>query len=731
MIQPSPYATAFLTERPRDGMDLMQSRIRSGLKLNEELADYLKERAHCEDVYAKSLMKLSKKLVISDRTALGQWTPLWDLLSEEVSQVSTIHAVMAFKLADEIERPLRSFLQQDADYLALKSMDTHFARVAKDYDERAMKLSKVKDPYPPTLLIRQSQRKSEKSKKDESKLNEASKALEECKTEWQRAGRDYAQKYQSVDEHRLRNLKTVIQTFESLQTDQLLKRWSSQVTEAAEQLDVEKEIAAFCKVHSESEPVSDLPASHFDNSLQVRSKKVLSTLISIRRKPKHDSGYLPTDMPIHEETHDNASFFSMNAPSENHEQQSPTSPTVPSAIRAPSITGSVMSGSTQTQQQQRLMVECVHLQPKVIVDAEGYTIPPPDRAAWPEVGSVEDFGSDAGSMMSHRIKIDIRNESVHQEDAAHAAVALTRVASMLKENQSSFSKRPRGRRENLRATASMSPSTSMTLNPLVENQEPLSPFQEPLSVDEISFKVPSLEPLVVLPHIKVHITETLHCLQNAGQVVKAEVWGEVSCVYEGPTECANPVCFRLVHHDTLDQVVPNETYLQPYEDQPGVFQINTDMFHVVGSTTVQCLKYKLRQVQVPLIVKPMWKCEEKQTRLLVKYENQQFNPLHHLFFLTTVNGNVVTAQSIPAGQWMVEQHKMVWPMGDVEGQKEHMLKAKFITQEQGTRQPLSVRFEWQDALCSRLDVAKGEDERVLWAHVSVQKTVRAGKYMAE
>lgn len=59
----NPYVDTFLTARPKDGIDAVQERLRNGRLLDEELAQYFRERAQIEDQYAKSLIKASKKLL--------------------------------------------------------------------------------------------------------------------------------------------------------------------------------------------------------------------------------------------------------------------------------------------------------------------------------------------------------------------------------------------------------------------------------------------------------------------------------------------------------------------------------------------------------------------------------------------------------------------------------------------------------------------------------------------
>lgn len=75
------------------------------------------------------------------------------------------------------------------------------------------------------------------------------------------------------------------------------------------------------------------------------------------------------------------------------------------------------------------------------MDAEGFSIPPPDRTPWTEVPSGSslneaeaeaDENADTSSIMStNRFRVDIMNETVKED--AEASHALTRVATLLKE----------------------------------------------------------------------------------------------------------------------------------------------------------------------------------------------------------------------------------------------------------------------------------------------------------
>ncbi|RKP11441.1 hypothetical protein BJ684DRAFT_21989 [Piptocephalis cylindrospora] len=55
------YVGAFIDQRPKSALDTLSSRLRRAKHLNDELADYFRERANIEEAYARQLTKLSAK----------------------------------------------------------------------------------------------------------------------------------------------------------------------------------------------------------------------------------------------------------------------------------------------------------------------------------------------------------------------------------------------------------------------------------------------------------------------------------------------------------------------------------------------------------------------------------------------------------------------------------------------------------------------------------------------
>ncbi|KAI8083546.1 Muniscin C-terminal mu homology domain-containing protein [Thamnidium elegans] len=791
------YVDTFITERPRNGINSPHSRLVSAIKLNDELAEYFRDRALIEDTYAKSIAKLTKKNYISNKTALGTFLPLWELLQVELSRAVSIHTEFSTDITENIEHPLRSCIQSSKEYQDIQKMEDHIQRIARDYDDLDIKIQKHK-----------------KSAKGEAKAADYMKQQEQKLAEWKQMAPDYFQKHQLVDEGRWNTIKSVAGIFESLQHTHASKiiEMTTNTVIAVEHMNVDDEIAAFCASaqhnqpleHSMQQPVqqsSQQQAQHhtqqpvqpmpqdllsLDNivpepsisdsslknatpSVKKEKKRFFQSLVSMRRKPKSDTaGHAPIEKNgSRQRSFSNAGSFVESLHSihthstvdhQNNEMgmgksnssnnfiditttpSSPTSLEPPSLKKATSFTGSIASALTPQPA------------PLIVIDSEGFSIPPPDRSTWPldaitakseSLLEPDDVGSDSGSLFgSPRIRVDIKNEVLSEEDASQSAVALTRVATLLKEKNSVGAPAPRrlrGRRE-MRATQLYSVVEQDQMLPKIEGQSPAvspaaSPFANPfeMSQDKIIEEPEPNHFSEELPSIDVHITETVHVISKGGKAEKSVIWGEVSIQYKGPNESATPICFQINHPTKLDKVDATEfvSLLDGYEQD--TFMMNTQLLS--SGQSVVCVRYqvKLAADHLPLTVKPMWKCDTEKSRLLVKYHKHSDLPtLENVVFVTSITGNVQNALSIPAGELMLSQKRIKWNIGDIEDDSEAVIKAQFTTLEEATAQPIAVRFELKNYLMSKLNVDCGDDGLVIWARItSTSKSVKVGKYIAE
>jgi hypothetical protein len=295
----------------------------------------------------------------------------------------------------------------------------------------------------------------------------------------------------------------------------------------------------------------------------------------------------------------------------------------------------------------------------------------------------------------------------------------------------------------MRATQLYSVIEQDQMLPKVENQLPAtapvsSPFANPfeLSQEKIVEEEEQQQPEPInnnLPQIDVHIAETIHVLSRAGEAEKSVIWGEVSLSYNGPAESVTPVCFQINRPTKLDKVNATEyaEILDGYDHD--TFKLNTHLFKTDEPVVVITYQVKLAKERIPLSVRPMWKCDQDKSRLLVKYhKHHDLPPLENVMFVTSITGDVQNALSIPAGELLLSQKRIKWHLGQIADNEEAVIKAQFTTLEQATPQPIAIRFEMKDRLMSDVNVEYGTDALVIWAKINnMSKSVKVGKYIAE
>ncbi|KAI8981401.1 Muniscin C-terminal mu homology domain-containing protein [Pilobolus umbonatus] len=765
------YIGTFITDKPSHALKTVNHRLQTAIKVNDELAEYFRERAQIEDVYAKSMSRLSKKQYILDKDTLGQFSPTWDTIHNELSSLAAIHSEYAHQITENVEHPLRACIVTHPAYADIHKMDEHIQRIAREHDEINMKIQKHK-----------------KHTKSEGKLIEVYRQKELKTNEWQNLGVEYIEKHQTVDEYRWNFIKSSILSFEALQQTHLQKisELSERSFSHTETFDVQSEIESFCSSHITHSNTNYSDASHehpqpetslSDSSLKQPSqsikkdkKRFFSSLVSIRRKPKSDSGYINTDKNLHPEprqrsisnagsyiesssVHSNNTFntdtnegsmtasnsankISQLASDNGNTSSSPTTSVGPTTLqKPPSLIGSVQSGSSSHP-------------PLIMIDAEGYSIPPANRSAWTldsansdALVDTEEITSDSasGSILSNsRIRVDIQNEAVNDEDAGNAAVALTRVATLLKEKNPNATRKYRGRRElramNLHSVVEKPPSAVSNLD--VSDSSPFSnPFE--ISQKEHDAEAANDRYREDLPEIDVRIEELIHVYSIKGEAEKSAVVGEISIKYTGPTETSTPICFQLTHSEDLDEIECTDRVTLCDNEGPDLYQINIDKFGSSANNSgyMTCIKYRknIDAQSIPLKIKALWKCEETKSRLLIKYHQNESSQhiLDNIAFATAVTGNVQNALSIPAGELILSHNRMKWNIESLNGSEEQIIRAQFSTLEQGTPQPILARFEIKEALLTSTDVEHGDRGIVIWPKIcSVSKSVKAGKYIA-
>ncbi|EIE85398.1 hypothetical protein RO3G_10108 [Rhizopus delemar RA 99-880] len=631
--------------------------------------------AQVEELYVKSLLKLAKKHYISNKTAFGTFLPMWDALYQELSTLCNIHSDYSKKIIENIEQPLRQCMMNNSDYMQVQSMQESLNKICKEYDNLEFKVQKHKKA----------------GTKGELKAVDYVKQQEKKHHEWSNRATMYLKSYQTVDEYRWTLTKTTLAITNSLSTENEIMNFCSNTSHESGQN------------HGPLIDSSMSDASFKHTSLPFKKKRLFSSLGSIRRKSKSSQPDI-TERSIQQRFGHSSSLVDIHSMRsaqsyDNRRQSRGIESAMPRLRKAASFAAATLH------RQQPQMIKSTT--PPAVTDSEGYSIPPPDRSRpWTieksecSVGA-EDTSSDNGSLFSSnpnsRIRVDIKNETVAEE--GNIDDALNRMATILKEkNKSPTNKRSRGRRE-VRSSTQLYSVVEQPAGPLLQASEEANNEQ---------------------PTIDVNIIETVNVLSRSNQIEQSSLMGEVYIRYTGPSQSLLPVCFQL-HLPPFTTLKLTEHVSRVSDD---IFQLTS--LHLRDETVI--VRYETNLESLPLFVKAMWKCEVDKSRLLIKYQKQP-NRLQNVAFMTSITGDVQHASSIPSGELNLAHQRIKWDIGTLENEEISIIKAQFDTKEQGTPQPIVVRFDGNDLLSS-MQVNRGNDSNVLWVNIrDIKKQVKSGKYI--
>ncbi|CAG8442936.1 4687_t:CDS:10 [Ambispora gerdemannii] len=688
------YTHAFLHLRPKEAFDAIQARLRKAKLLNDELALYFSERAAIEDAYVKSLQRLSsKKNFMSDKSILGAFSNVWEPLFQEVTEISNVHSLFVEKISEEVEAPIRGNATSE-DWLQLKNYETTLGKIVKDHEERLLKVNKLKS--------KNEKLTGKKHEASEMKLKEAQKVLDNSQHEWLREAPHILEKYQSVDEARLTNLKESIARFETIQVETCQKRvlMAERTLETVFTFDVLSEIENFCLQKIEGNNLNDFSNISVTSATSNSSK--LKTAIGTMRRKKTATSNHSSEMPSHTKLEENdlvgeeLNITPYNLNNSHNQQDSSTSVDSP-------------------------IVSVLTYWPKVIVDIDG---PPPDR-------SYEDFSGDEDSdtkSEAMRIRVEIKNETIPENNDEEAETAIKHVTNTLRSQQSTLSlgRNRRGRREShYRKTILDSDNGSngvfsdlpIEIRPAV-TPEMSSSTSSPTSLtsSEANYRVPLPSTSKNSQGLRATISEVLNVIIKGGEVAKISVTGEISLISNRTT--VQPVKLKITNFSILDKAAPNSSYINPSTSgEAGEYEVNMEMLSFAGGAPVVIMKYQVhidpehKDEYVPIQIVPQWKCEPNKTAFAVNYQpNPNFKltgTLSDLSFLIPVDGEVVgKPASKPTCNWNVEKQIIVWQIGDLDlssSEKKHLL-TRFDTKNNSKPSLTAVKFTCKGQLLSSISL---------------------------
>ncbi|KAF5093411.1 hypothetical protein D0Z00_004074 [Geotrichum galactomycetum] len=262
--QRTQYANSILPAyRPVDAAKVLKSRIVSAEHLNSEVADWFKERARIEQIYAEELERLSHQ-TFSGLQKSGLFEAVWMSILSSTRDNSKAASSFAHKIHHDVEQPLRHFSSQP-QWEDMKTLHKELETLAHTYQSNDDKLRK-------------------KSKHPD----------DETRAQWESQAPYLLEQSEVIDESRLGYLKNSLTTFGTIEADYSDKslKISEKILNNVLSFEPLDELAAFAAQVSKGEALQN---SHHTFIAPHASNRAPSVSESLRNSTtNHSDGFSDT-----------------------------------------------------------------------------------------------------------------------------------------------------------------------------------------------------------------------------------------------------------------------------------------------------------------------------------------------------------------------------------------------------------------------------------------------------
>lgn len=167
----------------------------------------------------------------------------WNRITAATESLAASHEVLASKIEEDVEKPLREYASRNRDLSSMPSIHSDLVNLAKGLDAAQKKLEKAK----------------EKGPKGADKVAAAVTSVTEATQQWESRAPFVFEQLQAVDESRLNHLRDVLTQLQTHEVDQIER--SRQTAESCLNVllnvQTEDEIKTFAaKLNGGREPVS-------------------------------------------------------------------------------------------------------------------------------------------------------------------------------------------------------------------------------------------------------------------------------------------------------------------------------------------------------------------------------------------------------------------------------------------------------------------------------------------
>lgn len=233
--------------------------------------------------------------------------------------------------------------------------------------------------------------------------------------------------------------------------------------------------------------------------------------------------------------------------------------------------------------------------------------------------------------------------------------------------------------------------------------------------------------------LRAAITETCNVVAQQGNILKAMVAGEISCLVPSSapssTTGGEKIHLRLDNFEQLLKIAPNPQYVVPAgaNHPPGEYLL--DPVALAASSApggrVVLFKYQLHIGEgkaanlVPVVAVPQWKCEDDSTKLLINYSlspsaatQATVEGVEFSVPISSPSGPSKPQSKPHPGAWDPATKRITYPADPLSSSaKEAKVVARMTVEERSVPGPIAVRWVMKGGLCSGLGVrvVGGED----------------------
>lgn len=281
--QRTQYTNSILPNyRPVDAAKVLKSRIVAAEHLNSEVAEWFRERARIEQTYAEELERLSRK-TFSGLQNSGLFEAIWTSILSSTRDNSKAANSFSHKIHHDVEQPLKQFLLQP-QWEDMKTLHKELETLAHTFQSNDDKLRK-KNKHPD----------------------------DETRAQWESQAPYLLEQTEVIDESRLGYLKNALTTFGTIEADYSDKslKISEKVLNNVLSFEPLDDVAAFAAQVSKGE---ELQSMHHTFMTPHASNRAPSATESLRQSPTNNSdGFSDTHSAGYREESSSSSPFKIRS----------------------------------------------------------------------------------------------------------------------------------------------------------------------------------------------------------------------------------------------------------------------------------------------------------------------------------------------------------------------------------------------------------------------------------